>query len=55
MRKNLNAEHIEGRVYEHELAIKAVSNTASKNFGKEFIAGTLDIATDEEGLNVLHL
>lgn len=55
MRKNLNTEHIEGRVYEHELAIKAVSNTASKNFGKEFIAGTLDIATDEEGLNVVQV
>lgn len=53
MRKAINTEHIEGRIYQHELALKTVQNQASQNFGKEFIAGTLDIATDEEGLNVL--
>lgn len=53
MRRALNAEHIEGRVYEHDLAIKTVQNKESENYGKEFIAGTLNIATDEEGMNVL--
>ena len=53
MRKALNKEHIEGRVYEHNLTIKTVQNTESKNYGKEFIGGTLDIATDDECLNVV--
>lgn len=53
MRKALNKEHIEGRVYEHNLAIKTVQNKDSKNFGKEFIGGTLDVATDEDCLNVI--
>ena len=53
MRKVLNKEHIEGRVYEHNLAIKTVQNRDSKNYGKEFIGGTLDIATDEDCLNVV--
>lgn len=53
MRKATNTEHIEGRIYQHDLAVKTVQNNASANFGKEFISGTLDIATDEEGCNVL--
>lgn len=53
MRKVLNKEHIEGRVYDHNLAIKTVQNTDSKNYGKEFIGGTLDVATDEDCLNVI--
>lgn len=53
MRRNINTEHIEGRVYQHELSLKTVQNKESENYGKEFISGTLDIATDEDGLNVL--
>ena len=53
MKKAINREHIEGYVYEHNLAIKTVQNTESKNYGKEFINGTLDIQTDEAGLNVV--
>lgn len=53
MRKVLNKEHIEGRVYEHNLAIKTVQNSESKNFGKEFIGGTIDIATDEDCTNIV--
>lgn len=52
MRKNSNSEHIEGRVYQHELTLKTVQKQGD-NFGKEFIAGTLDVAVDEEGLNVI--
>lgn len=53
MRKVLNKEHIEGRVFEHSLALKTVQNTESENFGKAFIAGSLDVATDEDCLNVI--
>jgi hypothetical protein len=55
MKQMINSEHIEGRIYQHDLAVKTVQNQASANFGKEFIAGTLDIATDEEGLNVIQV
>ena len=44
---NLNREHVEGRVYEHELVIKTVQSKDSPNFGKEFISGTIDVATNE--------
>lgn len=53
MRKTINKEHVEGRVYEHNLALKTVQNRESANFGKEFIGGTLDIATDEDCLNIV--
>lgn len=53
MKKMINSEHIEGYVFDHTLAIKTVQNTKSANFGKEFIAGELNIATDESCLNVI--
>lgn len=53
MRKVINKEHIEGRVYDHNLALKTVQNAESKNFNKEFIGGTLDVATDDECLNIV--
>lgn len=53
MRKVLNREHVEGRVYDHNLAIKTVQNRESENFGKEFIGGTLDVATDENCCNIV--
>lgn len=53
MKKMINTEHFEGRVYENKLEVKTVKNKQSKNFGKEFIAGTLDVAVDEEGLNII--
>lgn len=53
MRKNVNSVHIEGYVYQHDLAKKTVQNNQSENFGKEFIAGNIEIAVDEEGTNVL--
>lgn len=53
MRKNLNTVHIEGRVYQHSLEIKKVKNQSSANFGKPYIGGTLEVATDEEGLNII--
>lgn len=53
MRKATNTERIEGRVYQHSLAVKTVQNQTSANYGKEFIAGDLEIAVDEAGLNVI--
>ena len=53
MRKNVNTETIEGRVYEHDLTLKTVQNQQSENYGKEFINGSVSVATDEAGLNVL--
>lgn len=53
MRKNVNSVHLEGRLYQHELELKTVKNTASANFGKEFIQGAIHIATDENAMNVV--
>ena len=51
----INRETIEGRLYQHNLELKTVQNKDSANFGKDFISGTIDIATDEEGLNVISI
>ena len=53
MRKNINTEHIEGRLYQHSLAVKQVQNQTSPNYGKDFISGEIEIAVDEDGLNVI--
>lgn len=53
MRTNINQEIIEGRVYDQNLTIRTVQNQQSENYGKEFIQGSVDVATDEAGLNVL--
>ena len=54
MKKDLfNVEYVSGRLYQHNLVKKTVQNKESKNFGTEFISGTVDIATDEEGLNII--
>ena len=42
-----------GRVYQHSLELKTVQNKESANFGKEFITGSIDIATDDEALNIV--
>ena len=53
MRKPQNSERIEGRIYQHDLTVKQVQNQSSDNFGKDFIAGNIEVATDEECLNVI--
>ena len=55
MRTNKNTEQIAGRIYSHDLSIRTVENKNSENYGKEFINGTLDIATDDAGMNVLQV
>lgn len=56
MKKNFeNSIRLEGYVYQHSLEEKTVKNTASANFGKPFIGGSLFVATDDEGLNVVEV
>lgn len=52
MKKMINNVAIEGWVYDHKLT-KKVSGATSKNPGTEFINGTIDIVTDDAGLNVV--
>ena len=53
MKNFTNKEFFEGRLYSFDLEKKKVQNVNSPNFGKEFWSGTLNIATDEEGLNIV--
>ena len=59
MKKPINKEHIEGYVYDHDLSVRTVQSqtkadgTPNPNYGKEFIAGKLDVQTDEEGVNIV--
>ena len=53
MRKAENRERVEGRIYQHDLSIKQVQNQSSKNYGKDFISGNLEVAVDEDCLNVI--
>ncbi len=50
--KMINIVNLEGWVYDHKLT-KKVSGATSKNPGTEFINGTIDIVTDDAGLNVV--
>lgn len=54
MRKTINKERIEGRLYDiSQLAVKTVQNSDSEHFGQEFISGSMDIATDDDCLNIV--
>lgn len=48
----INATHIEGYLYSHDLKLKT-SGSNAKNPGTEFISGTINIATDEKMTNVV--
>lgn len=52
MKKCINTTHIEGLLYEHKLELKE-SGPNSKNPGTKFISGTVDIATDNAGINIV--
>lgn len=53
MKKNMiNRTHIEGLLYQHTLELKQ-SGPNSKNPGTNYIAGTVEIATDNECLNIV--
>jgi len=51
-KKMINATHIEGLLYEDKLE-KKVTGENSKNPGTEYITGTIDIATDDNGVNIV--
>ena len=53
MRRIVNREHVEGILFQHDLEVKTVQNETSANYGKEFISGIVEVAVDEEGLNVI--
>lgn len=54
MRKAINKERIEGRLYDiSQLALKTVQSSESEHFGEEFIGGSMDIATDDDCLNIV--
>ena len=50
--KMINQTHIEGALYQHDLALK-VTGENSKNPGTEFISGNIEIATDNAGINIV--
>lgn len=52
MKKMINFTTIEGILYQHNLELK-VSGENSKNPGTEYITGTIEIATDNAGLNIV--
>ena len=52
MKAMINKSHIEGILYEHDLELKT-SGPNSKNPGTQFISGTISIATDDAGLNIV--
>ena len=49
----VNQVVIEGRIYQHNLEVKTVQNQKSANYGTQYIGGTIDVATDDAGLNIL--
>lgn len=53
MKNKMNREILEGRLYDFDLIKKTVKNQASNYYGQEFWSGTIHIATDEAGLNVI--
>mgnify|MGYP003304582515 CR=1 FL=1 len=48
----INRTHIEGYLYQHTLEEK-VTGPGSKNPGTKYISGNIDIATDDEMLNIV--
>lgn len=52
MKAMINKTHIEGILYEHDLELKT-SGPNSKNPGTKFITGTVSLATDDAGVNIV--
>jgi len=52
MKKIINTTHLEGYLYSHDLQLRKTGDS-SKNPGTEYISGTLEILTDDAGLNVV--
>ena len=54
MRQMVNRVILQGRVYDQSLTLRTVQKEG-ENFGKEFINGTVSIATDDKNLNVVQV
>lgn len=54
MRKMVNRVVLQGKVYDHSLKLRTVQREG-ENFGKEFINGTVSIATDDKNLNIVQV
>lgn len=54
MRQMVNRVTLQGRVYDHSLTLRTVQREG-ENFGKEFINGTVSVATDDKNLNVVQV
>lgn len=52
MKKTINQTHLEGLLYQHNLELKTTGEK-SKNPGTQYIAGTIDIATDDAHINIV--
>lgn len=52
LKKMINKTHVEGLLYEHKLEERE-SGPASKNPGTPYIRGSVDIATDDDCLNIV--
>lgn len=52
MKKMINSVRVEGWLYDHNLSVRTAGAT-SKNPGVSYINGTVDIATDDETLNIV--
>lgn len=53
MKKLVNSFTVEGYLHSHKLETRTVQNKDSENFGKEFIKGTVNVATDEACTNIV--
>lgn len=51
--KLINTEKIQGYLYDFKLEKKKVQNKESKNFGQEYIGGSIDVLTSEDGMNIV--
>lgn len=54
-KKFINTVYVEGYLYEHDLTIKKVMKEDSKNYGKNFITGSISIATDDKLMNIVQV
>ena len=52
MKKTINTTHIEGLLYNHTLEVKT-TGAQSKNPGTQYIAGNVEIATDNGITNIV--
>ena len=54
MKKAINKTTLIGRIYEQNL-VEKITGESSKNPGTPFIAGTIDIATDDDCMNIVQV